>query len=165
MAKPTLFVQQRNGDAVHFWFDHNRNLLVGQQSCNSLVKISYLIFGVGVVEAEHGREVLDLRERLEWFSADALSRRIRNEKIRKLRLQIDKFPVEAVVFAVTDDRLGLFIIKPVVLPNFIAQLLESFCSLRFVFGHETRYKRAKSRQFLQGDSLCSPEPEFACYLF
>jgi len=66
--------------------------------------------------------VLDLGKRLEWFSADALRGRIGCDKIGKLGFQIGKFLVEAVVFAVADDRRGVLVVKLVMLPDFLSQV-------------------------------------------
>jgi hypothetical protein len=46
-----------------------------------------------------------------------------------------------------------------VLPDLVSQLLETLCSLRFVFGHETRYKRAKARQSHGGNASGSADPD------
>src|SRR5881227_4388635 len=70
------------------------NFFVRQQARDSFVKIHHLFFGIGVVEAKHRRAMLDLRKRLERFSADVLRRRIGREEIRKLRFEINQLPVE-----------------------------------------------------------------------
>ena len=63
----------------------------------------------------------DLRKRLERLSADALRGRIGCEKIGKLSFQIGKFLVEAVVFAVANDRRDVLVVKPVMLADFLSQ--------------------------------------------
>ena len=68
----------------------------------------------------------DLRKRLERLSADALRGRIGCEKIGKLSFQIGKFLVEAVVFAVANDRRGVLVVKPVMLADFLSQFSDFF---------------------------------------
>src|SRR4029077_5636820 len=101
---------------------------------------------VSVIEAEHRDEMRDLLEGLERCSAHTLSGRTQRNKIGELRLQSDQFLVKPVVLAIANYRRSFVVIEAVVLPDFVSQLLETLCSLRFVFGHETRYKRAKARQ-------------------
>ena len=146
LTQPAVFVNERNRNAVHFWLDHHRDFFVRQQALDPGVKIFHFLFRVGVVEAEHRDEMRHLLKRFKRFSADTLSGRIRRDQIGKLRLQIDEFLVEAVVFAVADDWRSFFVVEPVVLADFVSQLLDSLCRLRFVLGHETRYKRANPRQ-------------------
>src|SRR6266487_4555620 len=88
----------------------------------------------------------NLFECFERCSAHTLSGGIQRNKIRESRLQSDQFLVKPVVLAIADYRRGFVIIETVVLPDLVSQLLETLCSLRFVFSHETRYKRAKARQ-------------------
>ena len=88
----------------------------------------------------------DLGKGLDRLAAHALCRRIARDELRKLRLKINKFPIEPVVFAVADYRRGFLVIEPVVLFDFAAQLGDSFCRLRFFPTHAARYKRAKHRQ-------------------
>src|SRR5437867_9702929 len=147
MAKASVLVQQRNSDAVHFGLDHNRNLLVWQEPGDSRVEISHLFFGISIAEAQHRRAVLDLRERFERFSTNALGGRIWRDEIWELRLQIDQLLVEPVVFAVADYRRGFLVVEPVVFADFFPQLLDTLRGLRLVVSHETRYKRAKTRQW------------------
>ena len=87
-----------------------------------------------------------LFERFERLSTDTLSGRLGRDEIGKLRLEIDEFFIEAVVFAVANDWRSFFIIEPVMLADFVSQLLHSICRPRFVFRHETRYKQANPRQ-------------------
>src|SRR5437879_13291733 len=94
----------------------------------------------------------DLLEGLERFSAHTLSGGVRRNKIRELRLQSDQFLVKPVVLAIANYRRSFVVIEAVVLPDLVSQLLETLCSLRFVFGHETRYKRAKARQSHGGNA-------------
>ena len=98
----------------------------GNRRVTPFVKIRHFVFGIGVVETKHRRAVLDLRKRLERFSADALSWRIGREEIRKLRFEINKLLVEPVVLAVADDRCGVLVIQPVVLADFLSQLRDVF---------------------------------------
>ena len=104
----------------------------------------------------------DLLESLKRRPAHTLSGGVQCNKIRELRLQSDQFLVKPVVLAIANYRRSFVVIEAVVLPNIVSQLLETLCGLRFVFGHETRYKRAKSRQSQGGHasgragSLCTP---------
>jgi hypothetical protein len=70
----------------------------------------YLIPPSAIQAFERRRAVVDLRKRLERFSADALSWRIGREEIRKLRFEINKLLVEPVVLAVADDGRGVLVI-------------------------------------------------------
>jgi hypothetical protein len=70
--------------------------------------------------------VLDLRKRLERFSAHALSWRIGREEIRKLCFEINKLLVEPVVLAIADDGCSVLVIQLVVLANFLSQLRHVF---------------------------------------
>src|SRR4029077_4440896 len=95
-------------------------------------------------ETEHWDQMRNLLERFKRFSADSLSGRIRRNQIGKLRLEIDEFFVEAVVFAVANDRRSLFVVEPVVLANFLSQLLHLLCRQCFVLGHENTIQTGKS---------------------
>ena len=76
--------------------------------------------------------MVDLRERLERFAADALCRLIGRDELRKLCLKIDKLPVEPVIFAVADCWRRFFIITAVVLADLRAQFLDALGSCLFV---------------------------------
>ncbi len=56
----TVFVHYGNRDAVHFRFDHDGNLFVGQKFRDSFVKIGDLVFGISVVETKHRNAMLNL---------------------------------------------------------------------------------------------------------
>ena len=126
ILQPAFFVHHRHRNAIHFGLNDDWDFFVRQKARDSFVKIHHLFFGIGVVEAEHRRAVLDLRKRLERFSADALSWRIGREEIRKLRFEINKLLVEPVVLAIADDRRGVLVIQPVVLADFFSQLRDVF---------------------------------------
>src|SRR4029077_5837325 len=142
----------------HFRLNDNGDFFVRQQARDSFVKIRDFVFGISVVETEHRRAVLDLRKRLERFSADALSWRIGREETRKLRFEINKLLVEPVVLAVADDKSGVLVIQPVVLADFLSQLRDVFLGFGSVhrsfhetntrnFGNDRRRHSERSREW------------------
>src|SRR4029077_12263846 len=90
--------------------------------------------------------MLDLRKRLERFSADALRWRIGRDEIRKLRFEINKLLVEPVILAVADDGRGVLVIQSVVLADFLSQLRDVFLGFGSVHRCCPRYDRGKARQ-------------------
>jgi hypothetical protein len=85
----------------------------------------------------------DLLERLQWFSAHALTGGVRRYKIRELSLQIEQLPVKPIVFAIADYWGSFIVIETVVLPDLISQLLETLCSWLLVHCHFARYEQTK----------------------
>ena len=134
--EPAVFVEHRNRHAVHFRFDHDRDLFVRQKSRDPFVEIRDLIFGIRVVETQHRNPVLNLGERLKRLATHALSRGIRRDQFRKFRFQIDQFFVKPIVFAIANRWRGFFVVATVVLLNLVSELSDSLRRLRLVFGHE-----------------------------
>ena len=73
LAQSAVFVNERNGNAVHLWLDHHRYLFVRQKPLNTGVKIFHFLFRVSVIETEHWDQMRNLLERFKRFSADSLS--------------------------------------------------------------------------------------------
>ena len=63
-AQPAVFVNERNGNAVHFWFNHHRDLFVRQKPLDTGVKIFHFLFRVSIIETEHRDQMRNLLERL-----------------------------------------------------------------------------------------------------
>ena len=80
--------------------------------------------------------MLNLRESLERFAADALGWRIGRDEVGKFRFKIDQLLVKPVIFAVADGWRGFLVITPVVFADHPPQLGDSLCRLSLVFGHE-----------------------------
>src|SRR5262249_31083222 len=115
------------------------NLLVRQETRDPFVKIRHLVFGIRVVETEHWRSVLDLCERLQRLSTDALRWRIGGKEIRKLPFEVNKIFIGPVVIAVADDRRGVLVIQPVVFADFVSQLPDVFLGFSSVHSIFSRY--------------------------
>ena len=62
-------------------------MLEREALADALVERAQILFVVGVVEAEHRLQVLDLRKAFGGPAADALRRRIRREQLGMLRLR------------------------------------------------------------------------------
>src|SRR5207247_5862078 len=88
----------------------------------------------------------DLLESFERFCVHTLGGCIRGNEIGELRVEIDKLLVQSVVFSIADYRRGFLVIKPVVLPDFLPQLLDALGGFLLFHEYPARYERAKSRQ-------------------
>ena len=121
ILKHTLLVEQRNGDAVDLRLDDGLDFLPRKQLLQTHEKSGNLLLGIRVVQAEHGRTMADLRERLQRRSAHAARGRIGRGKLGVLRLQVLQFAVEPVVFLVGNRRSRLLVIAAVVLFDFPPQ--------------------------------------------
>ena len=136
VLEPAVFVKERDGHSVHFWFDNDGNFFVRQETRDACVEVGDLFFGVSVVETQHRHAMRHLREGFQRCFAHPLRRRIRRKQFRKARFQIDKLRVKPVILAVADRGRSLFIVAAIMLFDLAPQLRGALCRLRLIHGHD-----------------------------
>ena len=136
MLQLALLVGQRDGHAIDFRLDHDRDFLVREQSSDPCIKARYFFFRVRIVQTQHRNPMPNLRKSLEGSAADPLGGRIGRGQLRETLFQIGQLLVEPVVLAVAHDRCSFLVVKPVMLCNLLPQLRHSLCGLRLVPSHD-----------------------------
>ena len=101
-------------------------MLEREALANALVERAQILFVVGVVEAEHRLEVLDLGEALGGTSADALRRRIRRQQLGMRGFERLELVHQRVEVGVADLGRGLYVVQLFVTAYFLAEMLDAF---------------------------------------
>ena len=119
--QPPVLVGQRNAQAVDLQLGDVDDRLVAEAgaAADPLVECPRARLVVGVVEAEHRREVLDRLESFDRPAGDALGRRVGRDEIGMLRLEpleLVQQPIELLVgdLRVVVDVVALFVVADVV---------------------------------------------------
>ena len=108
------------GDVGHGGVAHARALP------DALVEGAQLVLVVGVVEAEHRRQVLDGREAFDRPSRDALRRRIGRDEIRMLGLEPLELVQQAVELLVGNLGVVVDVVALFVVADGVAELFQAF---------------------------------------
>ena len=124
-CQESLLVEQGEGDAIDFGFDHIVPGLVGQLAVKERVEVDEIVAGVGLVEAHHGRAVANLLEGGEGRAADALRGRVGGEPLGVRSLEGFELSIERVIVGVADLGARVDIVEAVMAADFGAELFDA----------------------------------------
>ena len=123
-----VLVGQRDAQAVDLQLGDVRRPAASPSAgalAHALVERPQLLLVVGVVEAEHRREVFDGREALDRAAGDALRRRIGGDELGMLRLEPLELVQQAVELLVGDLGIVVDVVALFVVPDRVAQLVDA----------------------------------------
>ena len=121
--KAAVAIVRRHGKAVHFQFRHVLEALLFQKLPNARIEIAKLLLVQGVVEAQHGRAVLNTLQAFARLASHSLRRRIGRHQFRVLLFELLETTHQSIVLGVGDHRLIEDIIQVLVPLNFFAEPL------------------------------------------
>ena len=118
-----VLVGQRDAEAVDLQLGDvvDRPVAEAGGAAQAFVEGAQVVFVVGVVEAEHRREVRDGREGFGGPAGDALRRRVGGDEIGMLRLERLQLVQQAIELGVGDLRAIVDVIEIFVAPDLSAQ--------------------------------------------
>ena len=97
---------------------------------HALVEGAQLLVVVGVVEAEHRREVLDGREAVDRPPGDALRRRIGRDEIGMLGLELLELVQQPIELLVGDLRIVVDVVALFVMADRVAKLADALRAMK-----------------------------------
>ena len=121
----TLFVSERNGQAVILQLTANIKRFTAQSVAHTLIKGLHIGTIVGIGQRKHRIAVLHLLKIVIQVAAHPLRRRIGIKHLRMTRFELHQLSHQVVELLVTDFRLVFYIIQMIVAMQFIAQLKDS----------------------------------------
>ena len=156
-----VLVAEAHGHAVDLGLDHEAEVFaLGKQRVVLLVRAGFdgfahglggalvprrqLLAVVRVVDRKHRHVVIDRGERLGRLAAHPLGRGIRRDQIGVLLLEIRELLEQLVVRAVGDLGVGLDVVEVVVMPNLLAELLDTLTGFLRRLGHAGMVAAGKS---------------------
>ena len=127
-------VGQGDAQAVDLQLGDVRDRFVAQAGAlpDAFIECAQLTLVVGIVEAEHGQEMLDGLEPFDRAAGDALGRRIGRDEIGMIRLEMLEFVQEPIELLVGHLRVVVDVIALLVMPDGIPESLEAFLRRRHV---------------------------------
>ena len=109
--EPALLVVQGHGKAVHLQLGHVLHLPLADQAEDPRLELAQLVLAVGVVQAEHGSAMDELREGLGGLLPHALGGAVGGDEVGMPRLELAQLPLERVVLLVADLRRVLLVVR------------------------------------------------------
>ena len=124
--QPAVLVGERDAQAVNLQLgDVGDRRLEPGAFAHALVERAQLLLVVGVVEAEHRRDVLDRLETFDRAAADALCRRVGRDEIRVLRFEPLELVQQRIELLVGDLGVVVDVVALFVMPDGVAELGEA----------------------------------------
>ena len=149
-----VLVGQRDAQAVdlHLGDVRDRGVARARALAHALVERPQLLVVVGVVEAEHRREVLDGLEALDRTAGHALRRRIGGDEIGMLGLEPLELVQQPIELLVGDLRVVVDVVALFVMPDRVTQLADALFG-RLSCGRSTVARQDVVGQREQGVAL------------
>ena len=119
--QPALLVVERHRQPVDLELRGVGDLALADLAEDALLELAQLLFGVGVVEAQHRHPVLEARKLARRLLAHALGGAGGRHQLGELGLELAQLALERVVLLVGDHRLREHVIQLLVSPDLLAQ--------------------------------------------
>ncbi len=97
-----VFIRHGDGHAVDFQLDDPLDRFAGQLLGHPCAELVQLFGAVGVVDRQHRHAMLDLRQLVDRFAADAVGGTVGRDEFRMLRFEPFEFVHQPIVLEVAD---------------------------------------------------------------